>query len=168
MVATAAFAGTPAKMGDMTPQQAMASMSNCPVCSVWMTDPALGPTLRHNVFATKTGYVEMLATADAAMVPSFDKCAMECEKRAEGIPSMSKDQKDKLCPLCIGQMTFMGRADVTVENFKTDSGMIAVASASTPEGIKVLHDYAASSKAFGDKMSQAGTEMGKEPAKSKM
>jgi hypothetical protein len=168
MVATAAFAGTAPKMDEMTPEQAMAAMTNCPVCSVWMTDPALGPTIRHNIFATKTGYVEMLSTADAAMVPAFDKCAMECEKRAEGIPAMSKDQKAMLCPLCNGQMAVHGRADVTFENFKTDSGVMTVASSSTPDGVKALHGYAASSKAFGEKMAQAGTAMGKEPMKSKM
>ncbi len=174
MVATSAFAGDPAKkmgasMDAMTPDQAMSAMANCPVCSVWMKDPALGPTMRHSVFATKTGYVEMLSTADPAMIPSFEKCAAECETRAHGIANMSKEQKDKLCPLCMGQMKFMGRSDVTVENFKTDSGFVAVASSNTAEGVKALHEYAATSKAFGEKMAQAGEAMGKkEPMKSKM
>jgi hypothetical protein len=168
MFATVAFAGTAAKMEDMTPQQAMTAMANCPVCSVWMTEPALGPTLHHNVYATKNGYVEMLSTSDMAMVPAFNKCAMECEKRAEGIPSMSAEQKGMLCPLCVGHTKFMGRSDVMVENFNTDNGMISVASSTSPEGVKILHDYAASSKAFSDKMAQMGSDMSKEPMKSKM
>ncbi|MDH4038509.1 MAG: hypothetical protein OEX18_10735 [Candidatus Krumholzibacteria bacterium] len=170
MVATAAFAGTASNssMEDMTPQQAMGAMMNCPVCSVWMSDPALGPTLHHSVFATKTGYIETLYTADAAMIPAFNKCEAECQKRAEGIPGMTKEQKASLCPLCTGQMTFRGRSDVSVEEFQTDNGFIVVGSSNTPDGIKALHNYAASSKAFGEKMSQAGAEMSKEPQKAKM
>jgi hypothetical protein len=168
MVATSAFAGDMAKIDQMTPEQAWASMTNCPVCSVWMTEPALGPTLRHSVFATKNGYVETLVTADASMMPAFNKCAAECEKRAAGMASMPKDQKDKLCPMCVGQAKFMDRKDVTVEHFKTDTGIIWVASGSAPDGTKALHDYAAASKAFGDKMAQAGEKMSKEPMKSKM
>lgn len=168
LVAVSAFAGTDAKMDTMTPQQAMASMSNCPVCSVWMQDPALGPTIRHSMFATKNGYVEMLSTADAAMIPSFQKADAECEKRAAGIGAMAADQKAKLCPLCSGMVKFMGRSDVTLENFKTDMGVITVASSNTPDGVKALHDYATMNKAFGDKLAQAGEMMSKEPAKAKM
>lgn len=168
MVATSAFAGDMAKIDQMTPEQAWAAMTNCPVCSVWMNEPALGPTLHHNVFATKNGYVETLVTADASMMPAFNKCAAECEKRAATVPSMSKEQKDKLCPMCIGHMKFMDRKDVTVEHFKTDTGFITVATGSAPDGVKALQDYAAASKSFGDKMAEAGAKMSKEPMKSKM
>jgi hypothetical protein len=169
MVATTAFAGTASQKGDdVTPQQAMEKMVNCPVCSVWMTEPAVGASIRHSINPTKTGYVETLLTNNESMMPAFAKTAAECEKRAAGIPSMSQDQKDKLCPICIGQMKLMGRSDVTFENFNTPMGVMMVASSNTPEGLKALHDYAAASKRFGEKMAQAGKEMGKEPMKSKM
>jgi hypothetical protein len=168
MVATMAFAGTASKTSDMTPQQAMATMGSCPVCSVWMTEPALGPNIRHSVFATKSGYVETLMTADQSTMPAFEKCAAECEKRAATIPTMAKDQKDKLCPLCSGQMAFMSRTDVTVETFKTEMGLLSVASATTPDGVKALHEYARTSEEFGRLLSKAGAEMSKEPMKSKM
>jgi len=167
-VATIAFAGTESKMETMTPQQAMDKMVNCPVCSAFMVDPALGSTVRHSVYPTKTGYVETLATVDQAMMPSFEKAEAECVKRAGTIPTMAADQKAKLCPLCTGQMKFMDRKDVTVENFKTDVGVVTVASASTPEGVKALHDYATTAQNFGSLVAKAGMEMGKEPMKSKM
>jgi hypothetical protein len=168
MVATMAFAGAESKMGDMTPQQAMDKMTNCPVCSVWMQDPALGPTVRHSVYPTKTGYVETLATVDQAMMPAFQKAEAECDKRAGSIPTMSADQKAKLCPICTGHVKFMDRKDVTVENFKTDVGVVTVASASTPEGVKALHEYAKLSQEYGALMAKAGTDPSKEPMKSKM
>ncbi len=168
MVATMAFAGTESKTDTMTPQQAMDKMMNCPVCSAWMMDPALGPTIRHSVFPTKTGYVETLATVDQSMMPSFEKSEAECMKRAATIPTMAADQKAKLCPLCIGHTKFMDRKDVTVENFNTDVGVVTVASASTPEGVKALHDYAMSAQKFGALVAQASMEMNKGEMKSKM
>ncbi len=168
MVASIAVAGTAPKMDKMTPQQAMETMSNCPVCSVWMQEPALGPTIRHNAFTTKTGYVETVMTADQNMMPVFAKSVAECDKRVAGMATMTPEQKDKLCPLCIGHMSFMSRKDVTVEKFNTDLGMVVVASASSPEGVKALHEYAANSKQFSELMAKAGKEMGKEPMKSKM
>lgn len=168
MVATAAFAGAAPKTSDMTPQQAMAAMGSCPVCSVWMTEPALGPNIRHSVFATKSGYVETLMTADQGTMPAFEKCAAECEKRAAALPTMAQEEKAKLCPLCSGHMTFMSRTDVTVETFKTEMGLVSVASATTPDGVKALHDYAKTSEEFGLLLSKAGAEMSKEPMKSKM
>ena len=168
MLATTAFAGTGSKTDDMTPQQAMEKMTNCPVCSVWMADPALGASIRHGVGATKSGYAEVLMTNNESMMPAFMKTAAECEKRAAGIPTMAQDQKDKLCPMCVGHMTLMGRDDVTFENIPTPMGIMMVGTASTPDGVKAMHDYAASSKAFGDKMAQAGMEKAKEPMKSKM
>ncbi|HEX5132716.1 MAG TPA: hypothetical protein VFX92_09540 [Candidatus Krumholzibacteria bacterium] len=168
MIATVAFAGTTANLDNMTPQQAMDKMTNCPVCSAFMVDPALGPTIRHSVFATKTGYVETMMTADAGMMPSFKKAEAECERRAGTIPTMTQAEKDKLCPICTGRMAFMGRADAAVENFNTDMGVITVASSNTPEGVKALHDYAATSEHFGGLLAKAGMDMGKEPMKSKM
>jgi len=168
LVAVSAFAGTAAKMDDMTPQQAWSALTNCPVCSAWMQDPALGPTIQHSIFATKTGYVETMSTADAAMVPSFMKADAECQTRAASIGSMAAEEKAKLCPICSGMMKFMGRSDVTMENFKTDMGVITVASSNTAEGLKALHDYAAMNEAFSQKLSKAGEMMSKDPAKAKM
>jgi hypothetical protein len=168
LIAAPALAGSTSKADDMTPQQAWEKMTNCPVCSVWMTEPALGPTIRHSVNATNAGYVETLMTADEKMVPAFQKTAAECEKRAAGIASMTPEQKDKLCPICVGQVKLMGRSDVTFEHFMTPLGMMTVATSSSTEGKKALHDYAAASKSFGDKMAKAGADMSKEPMKSKM
>ncbi len=168
MLATVAMAGTASKTDTMTPAEAMGKMMNCPVCSAWMMDPAIGPNIRHAVYPTKNGYVETMMTADESTMPSFEKAEAECERRAATIPTMTQDQKDTLCPLCVGHMTFMGRKDVTVENFKTPDGWVTVASATTPDGVKALHDYAATSKNFSDLLSQAGADMSKEPMKSKM
>lgn len=155
LMAVSAFAGT-----DMTPQQAMEKMMNCPVCSVWGTDPALGPTLRYDITATKMGFIETLQTSNEAMKPAYDKAAAECQKRAAGIPTMSAEEKAKLCPLCVAHMT-LDRKDVTMDYANTSLGMISVASSSTPEGQKVLHDYAATCKKQSDLMKQAAVEMHK-------
>ena len=163
LIATAAFAGS-----DMTPQQAMEKMMNCPVCSAWSSDPALGPTLRYDIVSTKMGFIEALQTSNEAMKPAFDKCEAECEKRAAGIPTMSADEKAKLCPLCVAHMSIM-RKDVTFEQANTSLGMINVAISLTPEGIKALHEYAATCKKQSELMHQAGMEMQKGQAqKAKM
>jgi len=166
MVASAAFAGS----GEMTPQQAMEKMMNCPVCSVWNTEPTLGPTMRYSITPTKTGYVESLVTADESMKPAFDKCAAECEKRAAGIPSMSDEDKGKLCAFCIGQVKLMGNKDVTVEHVSTPMGLVMVATATTPAGVQAAHEYAANAKKQSDLMQQAAHEMHgkKEVMKGKM
>jgi hypothetical protein len=155
MIATTAFAGT----GDMTPQQAMEKMMKCPVCSAWNAEPALGPTLRYSVTTTKTGYIETLQTADESMKPAFDKCAAECEKRAQGIPSMSKEQKDMLCPLCIGHMKLMDRKDVTFEQAGTPMGFVMVGTSAAPEGVQALHAYSAHANAFAGLIAQASKDM---------
>jgi len=166
MIATAAFAGS----GDLTPQQAMEKFSKCPVCSVWNTEPALGPTIRYSITTTKTGYVETLSTADETMKPTFDKLAAECEKRAAGIPSMTKEQKDMLCPLCIGHVKLMERKDLAFDNVNAPLGVVMVGTSGTPEGVKALHEYAAAAKKQSDLMTQAAKEMhgNKDVMKSKM
>jgi hypothetical protein len=155
MIATAAFAGA-----ELTPQQAMEKVMNCPVCSAWGIDPALGPTLRYDISSTKMGFIEVLQTSNEAMKPSFDKSAAECEKRAAGIPTMSAADKAKLCPLCVAHMT-LDRKDINFDHASTSLGMITVASSSTPEGQKVLHDYAAACKKQSDLMAKASMEMQK-------
>ena len=155
MIAVAAFAGT-----DMTPQQAMEKMMGCPVCSAWGVEPALGPTLRYDISTTKTGFIEVLQTSNEAMKPAYDTASAECHKRAEGIPTMSAEDKAKLCPMCVAHMT-LDRKDVAFEHANTSLGMVMVASSTTPEGVKALHDYAATAKAQCDLMKQASMEMQK-------
>jgi hypothetical protein len=157
MIATAAFAGSP----ELTPQQAMEKTMNCPVCSAWGVDPALGPTLRYDIAPTKTGYIEVFQTSNEALKPSFDKAEADCEKRAAGIPNMSADEKAKLCPFCVAHMTII-RKDVTFEQASTALGMVMVGTSTTPEGIKALHDYAAACKKQSDLMHQASMEMQKQ------
>ncbi len=154
-IAVAAFAGT-----DMTPQQAMEKTMNCPVCSVWGVEPALGATLRYDVVPTKMGFIEVMQTSNEAMKPAFDKAAAECEKRAAGIPTMSAEEKAKLCPYCVAHMT-IDRKDVTFDHAATSLGMVNVAASTTPEGVKALHDYAAACKKQSDLMHQASMEMEK-------
>jgi hypothetical protein len=165
MLATAAFAGN---VSDLTPQQAMDKAMNCPVCSAFGADPALGPTLRCDIQPTKAGYVQVFGTADEKMVASFEKAHADCESRCMSIPTMTAEQKAKLCDCCNGMTALMSRKDVTFEGGKTTMGWVTVASASTPEGVKALHDYAAMEKEISGKLAQASMEMSKEPVKSKM
>lgn len=153
VLATAAFAGS-----ELTPQQAMEKAMNCPVCSAWGVEPALGPTIRYNVATTKTGFIEVMQTSNEAMKPAFDKAAAECEKRAAGIATMSADEKAKLCPFCVAHMT-IDRKDVTFDDAQTALGMVRVASSTTPEGTKALHAYAAACQKQSDLMHEASKAM---------
>jgi hypothetical protein len=164
VVATTAIASPEA----MTPQQTMEKMMNCPVCSAWSAEPALGPTMRYSIETTKTGYVETLSTSDESMKPTFDKCAAECEKRAAGIASMSADEKGKLCAFCVGRMQLMGRKDLSFENVSSPQGIVTVATASSPEGVKALHSYAAAAQKQADMMAEAHKSMQSGTMKSKM
>ncbi len=151
-----------------TPQQAMEKMMNCPVCSAWSAEPALGPTMRYSIETTKTGYIETLSTADESMKPAFDKCAAECEKRAAGISSMSADEKGKLCAFCVGHMQLMGRKDLSFENVKSPLGIVTVATSTSPDGVKALHSYAAAAQKQADMMAEAHKGMQSGTMKSKM
>jgi hypothetical protein len=154
-VATAAFAGT-----DLTPQQAWDKMINCPVCSAWNQDPALGPTLRYDVQQTKSGFVEIFQTSNEAMKPAFDKAEAECERRAATIPTMSAADKSKLCPFCTAH-AMIDRKDVSIEDVQTSLGFVHVGTSTSPDGIKALHDYAAACKKQSDLIQQASMEMQK-------
>ena len=160
MIATAAFAGTA-----LTPQQAMEKVMNCPICSAW-TPVAQG--IRYDIFTTKTGTIEAFMNGGADPV-AWDQAAAECEKRMATIPTMSADQKAKLCPFCMSHMTLMGQKDVTIEHFKTDTGWITTATANTPAGQAALTEYAASMKSTQELLEANAKEMGKpEVMKSKM
>lgn len=148
------------------PDQAMAKMMECPVCSAWGAEPALGPTMRYSITQTKSGYIETLATADESMKPAFDRCAAECEKRAASIPTMSAAQKAKLCPMCVGHMKLMERKDLSFDNVSTPLGLVMVGNANSPDGVKALHAYAATAQKQADMMAQAHQPTG--TMKSKM
>jgi hypothetical protein len=164
-IAAGAVAGT----GEMTPQMAMEKMMNCPVCSAWNTPPTVGPAIRYSIQETKNGYIETFMSADEKLMPDFEKCYAECEKRVMGIPSMTQEQKDKLCPFCIGHVKMMDRKDLTFESVKTPLGWVTVASSSSAEGTKALQTYASTAKKQADLLEAAGKEMGqKEVQKSKM
>lgn len=159
MIATAAFAGQ-----ELTPQQAWDKMVNCPVCSAWNQDPALGPTLRYDISQTKNGFVEIFQTNNDAMKPAFDKAEAECERRVATIPTMSAADKAKLCPFCTAHVTLSQHKDVSVENAPTSMGFASVGWATSPDGIKALHDYAAACKKQSDLIQQASMEMQKQGA----
>ena len=162
MLATAAFAGS-----TMTPQQAMQVTMNCPVCSAWTPD--VSQNIRYDIYTTKNGTIETFMNADASTMDAFNKCAAECQKRAEGIPTMSADQKAKLCPLCTARVGVMSNKDVVIEHFKTHTGFVTVATTTTPAGQKALQEYAAQMKGHSDLLEAAAKEMGKpETMKSKM
>jgi hypothetical protein len=165
MVAAAAFAGT---TSDMTPQQAMEKTMNCPVCSAWGVDPTVGPNIRHDISPTKSGYVDVFMSANETMMPAFEKAHNECESRCMNVSKMTAADKAKLCDCCTAMTALMARKDVSFEESKTAMGWVTVASATTPEGVKALHDYASLSKHVTDLLMQAGADMNKEPMKSKM
>lgn len=162
MLATAAFAGSA-----MTPKQAMEATMNCPVCSAWT--PEVSQNIRYDIFTTKNGYIESFMNANEAMSDQFNASAAECEKRAAAIPTMSADQKAKLCPFCQARMGLMSQKDIVLENFKTHNGWITVATATTPDGQKATMEYAKGMKTQADMLEAAAKEMGKpEVMKGKM
>lgn len=165
-LATAALAGT---AGEMTPQQAMDKMMKCPVCSAWSEEAGVVDNIRYDMITTKNGYVETFMSASEKMMPAFEKCGAECEKRVATIPSMTQEQKDKLCPFCVGQMKLASRKDLEFEMHKTHMGWITVASSTTPEGVEALHGYAKKAQKHAALLAEAAMEMQKkEPQKAKM
>lgn len=161
MLVSLAYAGT------LTPQQAMQATMNCPVCSAWT--PEVSKNIRYDVFATKNGYVESFSNADESMQAAFDKCAATCEQRVSTIPTMTAEQKAKLCPFCQARMALLSSKDVTIETYKTHDGFISVATTATPAGMKATQQYATAMKAQSDLLEAAAKEMGKpEAVKAKM
>jgi hypothetical protein len=45
--------------------------------------------------------------------------------------------------------------------YKVHMGWVSVASSTTPDGVKALHEYAAKAKKHADLLAQAGAEMSK-------
>jgi hypothetical protein len=160
MIATAAFAGSA-----LTPQQAMEKTMNCPVCSAWTPD--VSKNIRYDVFVTKTGAVESFMNADEASAEAFNKCATECERRAATIPTMSADQKAKLCPFCQAKSGMMGKSEVTMEHYQAHNGWITVTTYTSPAGQKIVQEYAAAMKNHCDLL-EAAVKAQPETMKSKM
>jgi hypothetical protein len=160
MIATAAFAGSA-----LTPQQAMEMTMNCPVCSAWTPD--VSKNIRYDVFVTKTGAVESFMNADESTAEAFNKCATECERRAATIPTMSADQKAKLCPFCTAHAGIVGKPDVTMENFQAHNGWVTVTTYTSPAGQKLVTEYAAAMKGHCDLL-EAAAKSQPEAMKGKM
>jgi hypothetical protein len=159
MLASVAFAA-----GEMTPQQAMEKVMNCPVCSAW--NP-VAQNIRYDIFTTKNGTVESFMNAGADQA-TWDACSADCSKRMASISTMSADQKAKLCPFCMAHMSLSGQKDVSVQNFQAKTGWISVATASTPAGQKALTDYAMSMKNTSSLLETAAKDMKPAEMKSKM
>jgi hypothetical protein len=161
-LATTAFAGSA-----ITPQQAMEKTMNCPVCSAW--GPEVSQYIRYDIHTTKSGSIETFMCSNETAMDAFAKSAAECEKRAMSIPTMSADDKAKLCPFCTARMGIMGSKDVTMESFKTHMGMVTITTTANPAGQKAIQEYAAAMKAQSDLMEAAAREMHKpETMKGKM
>jgi hypothetical protein len=106
---------------------------------------------------------------DGADATEWDKAAAECEKRMATVPTMSADQKAKLCPFCMAHMTVMDQKDITMENYKTHTGWVTIATSTSPAGQKALNEYAASMKGTSGLLEAAAKDMAKpETMKSKM
>lgn len=163
-VAVLMLAGVAFAAGEMTPQQAMEKVMNCPVCSAW--NP-VAQNIRYDIFTTKTGTIEsfMNAGADEA---AWNAASADCEKRMASIPSMTADQKAKLCPMCMAHMTLSSQKDVSVQQYHTKTGWIAVTTANTPAGQKAVSEYAASMKATSELLASAAKDMDPGTMKSKM
>ena len=163
-VAVLMLAGIAVAAGEMTPQQAMEKVMKCPVCSAW--NP-VAQNIRYDIFTTKNGTIEsfMNAGADPA---AWDAAAADCEKRMATVPTMSADQKAKLCPFCMAHMNLTSSKDVTIQNYKAHTGYITVATWSTPAGQKALTDYATSMKSTSSLLETAAKDMKPADMKGKM
>ncbi|HET6348086.1 MAG TPA: hypothetical protein VFH88_03290 [Candidatus Krumholzibacteria bacterium] len=164
-IAVLMLAGLAVAAGDMTPQQVMDKVMNCPVCSAW--NP-VAQNIRYDIFSTKTGTIESFVNANAAEQDKWDACAVDCEKRMEGVPSMTADQKAMLCPMCQARMGLMSTKDVSVQNFKTHTGFITVSTWTSPAGQKALNEYATSMKNTSEMLEAAAKAMDPGTMKSKM
>ena len=159
VLASLAFAGS-----DMTPQQAMEKVMNCPVCSAW--NP-VAQNIRYDIFTTKTGTIESFMNAGADQA-AWDAASADCEKRMATVPTMAADQKAKLCPFCMAHMNLTSSKDIAIENYQSKTGWITVATATTPEAKKALAEYASSMKNTAQMLETAAKDMKPETMKGKM
>jgi hypothetical protein len=160
MLASLAFAAGET----MTPQQAMEKVMNCPVCSAW--NP-VAQNIRYDIFTTKNGTVESFMNAGADQT-AWDACSADCEKRMATVPTMTADQKAKLCPFCMAHMNLTNTKDVSIQNYKAHTGYITVATWTSPAGQKALTDYATSMKSTSEMLETAAKNMKPAEMKGKM
>ena len=156
--------GTVATAADMTPQQAMDKMMNCVACKPMNDYPQIAPNIRYDIQDTKTGFVSSFLMADEKVMPAFAECEKKCEvARAEAMKLTDEEAETKLCPFCVGMRKVMARSDVAMENVGVSLGKVMVASASTPEGVSALHDYAMMARETSALLDKAAMEMQKQP-----
>jgi hypothetical protein len=159
MLTSIAFAA-----GEMTPQQTMEKVMNCPVCSAW--NP-VAQNIRYDIFTTKTGTIESFMNAGADQA-TWDACSADCEKRMGTVATMTADQKAKLCPFCMAHMNVSSAKDVSMQNYKAHTGWITVATWTSPAGQKALNDYAMSMKNTSSQLETAAKDMKPADMKGKM
>jgi len=159
MLASIAFAAS-----EMTPQQAMEKVMNCPVCSAW--NP-VAQNIRYDIFTTKTGTIETFMNAGADQA-AWDAASADCEKRMATVPTMTAEQKAKLCPFCMAHMNLTNAKDVTIQNYKAHTGYVTTATWNTPAGQKAVTDYATSMKSTSQMLETAAKDMKPADMKGKM
>jgi len=159
MLASIAFAA-----GEMTPQQAMEKVMNCPVCSAW--NP-VAQNIRYDIVTTKTGTIETFMNAGADQA-AWDAASADCEKRMATVPTMTAEQKAKLCPFCMAHMNLTNAKDVTIQNYKAHTGYVTTATWNTPAGQKAVTDYATSMKSTSQMLETAAKDMKPADMKGKM
>jgi hypothetical protein len=141
---------------DMTAQQVMDKQMNCPACKPFADQPQVMSNIRYNMFPTKTGFASTFMMADATVMPAYRECEKKCQAIQAELGKMSDaDAKEKLCPFCYGMKGVTGRKDVSIEMFPAELGTVTVATATTPEGTKALHDYAKMAQETSMLLSQA-------------
>jgi hypothetical protein len=146
--------------GDMTPEMAMQKMMNCEACKPMMEYPQLGPNIRFDVIETDNGFVSTFMMADESVMPAYKECEKKCEATRKAAMTLTDEEaKEKLCPFCVGMRKVMAREDVKVNNYPTSMGSVTVATASSDEGTKALHDYAKMSKETSALLDEAAKKM---------
>ncbi|MBD3298283.1 MAG: hypothetical protein GF341_06485 [candidate division Zixibacteria bacterium] len=155
-----ALVGAVAMAGDMTPEQAMSKMMNCEACKPMNEYPQLGPNIRFDMIETDNGFISTFMMADESVVPAYKECEKKCEStRAAAMEMSDEEAKEKLCPFCVGMRKVMAREDVTVNTYPTTMGSVTVAEATSEEGTKALHNYAAMAKETSNLLAEATMKM---------
>ena len=151
--------------GDMTPEQAMQKMMSCEACKPMSEYPQLGPNIRFDIAQTDNGFVSTFMLADEKLMPAFHECEKKCEETRKAAMSYTDAEAEtKLCPFCQGMRSVMARQDVKVNHFPAALGQICVATSTTAEGTKALHDYATNAKETSDLLTEATMKMMQEGA----
>ncbi|MEW5702455.1 MAG: hypothetical protein AB1792_09520 [Candidatus Zixiibacteriota bacterium] len=152
--------GTLVTAGAMTPGELTTKVANCPSCKAMVNYPELGPSIRADVFETANGYVSTFLMADAKLLPTCAKWEKDCEAAMADGAKLPPAEFDKtFCPVCTGMAKLMARKDVKIEQFNGSMGKIAVASATTKEGVDALHAYVKTTKEVMGVMPQAMAEI---------